>query len=103
MSVSVDCDSARKLVAEGAICVESNSFSATRENKIITMKTLLAEQDRPILVCGSSYPENLKALRRLEKLGLSPWLVLHVACSENLGCHCCIADDTCGGGPSRAE
>lgn len=103
MSISLDCDSARKLVAEGAICVEADSFRATRENAIISMKTVLAEQDRPVLVCGCSDAANVTALRRLEKLGLSPWLVLHNTCSQTLGCHCCTAADTDGGGPSRAE
>lgn len=78
MGVSIDCASAARLVAEGAIWFDADTSVATCDGLPVRLPASAAEELRPILVWGSSDHVVRAIADRLERRGLAAWQVIPV-------------------------
>jgi hypothetical protein len=76
MGVSIDCASAARLVAEGAIWFDADTSAATCDGLPVRVPPSAAEELRPILVWGSSDHVARAAADRLGRRGLAAWQVI---------------------------
>lgn len=91
MSVTIDSASAVRLIAEGAICFDTDASTAMCDELPVRLPSGNDRVDRPILVCGSSATTNLAVVEHLQNAGLPAWRVLGAACAQ-------AASDEDGGG-----
>lgn len=75
MSVTVDCHSAARLVAEGAVCFDTDTQTATCDGLTVNLSSAVSERTRPVLVCGASAAQTAAMVGRLERLGVAAWRV----------------------------
>lgn len=73
--VIVDDASARKLLAEGAICYDLDGGQVTRDGSEVLLPAPGDVIDRPILVCGSCVKLVRSTAEALERQGLPAWQV----------------------------
>lgn len=90
MSVVVSCATAAALIAEGAVCFNTDTGVATCDGEVITLQSVLGVHPGPILVCGSDIAVE-SAAEVLEADGLPAWRV-----TDSNGIDCC----RCGTGPA---
>lgn len=76
MLVIVDCASAARLIAEGAMCFNTDSRTATCDGVEVPVPTCSATLRKPVLVCGTSSDAIRTAALQLEQWGLPAWQVL---------------------------
>lgn len=76
MPVTIDSASAVRLAAEGAICLDADTSTATRNGLPVPWPPGQAEYAGPLLVRGSSDGTVRAAAERLERSGLAAWQVL---------------------------
>jgi hypothetical protein len=76
MSVVVDRASAARLTAEGAICFDTDTSTATRDGRPVPWPVGRAQRATPILVCGSSDGTVRLVAEQLERQGLAAWQVV---------------------------
>lgn len=76
MGVSIDCASAARLVAEGAIWFDADTSAATCDGLPVRLPASAAGELRPVLVWGSSGHVVRAAADRLERRGLAAWQVI---------------------------
>lgn len=103
MAVVVDCASARALVAEGAVCFDADTETATCNGERIQMSAAVIDGARPILVCGSSARRVRAASAKLEELGLPAWQVDGGPHRGSPVERCCRAVTTPGVNPPLAQ
>jgi hypothetical protein len=75
MPVTIDRASAARMAAEGAICFDTDTSTATRDGHPVPWPTRRADRACPILVCGSSDDTVRAVAERLECQGLAAWQV----------------------------
>jgi hypothetical protein len=75
VSVIIDRASAARLAAEGVICFDTDTSTATRDGHPVPWPVSRTERARPILVCGSSDGMVRLVAERLERQGLAAWQV----------------------------
>lgn len=85
MSVSIDCGSAARLVAEGAIWFDADTSVATCDGLPVRLPASAAGELRPILVWGSSGHVVRAVVDRLERRGLAAWRVIPVGRGQPAG------------------
>lgn len=78
MSVTIDSDSADRLLAEGAVCIDADSSSATCEGTRVPIPTAGEATRRPVLVCGRTVVSVNRMARLLEDRGVVVWRVVQV-------------------------
>lgn len=76
MSVTIDAASADRLIAEGAICFDTDASTAVCDDLPVRLPSGNDQLDRPILVCGSADATNLAVVEHLQSAGLPAWLVV---------------------------
>jgi hypothetical protein len=94
MPVTIDRASAARLAAEGAICFDADTSTATRHGHPVPWPVSRPERAGPILVCGSSDGAAQAVAERLERQGLAAWRVVDRPDGQT---------STCAGALSRAE
>jgi hypothetical protein len=94
MPVTVDHASAARLTAEGAICFNTDTSTATRDGHPVPWPVSRAQRNTPILVCGSSGDTVQLVAGQLERQGLAAWQVADRPASQT---------STGAGALSRAE
>ncbi|GAC1641805.1 MAG: hypothetical protein NVS4B6_13560 [Mycobacterium sp.] len=101
MPVIVDCASAGRLIAEGAMCFNTDSRTATCDGVEVPVPACGATVCKPILVCGSSPDAIRAAALYLEQRGLPAWQVLDLDhpgdTARTLDACKCPAAPTCPG------
>jgi hypothetical protein len=75
VSVIVDRASAARLAAEGPICFDADTSTATRDGRPVPWPVSRAERGTPILVCGSSDGTVRLIAEQMERQGLAAWQV----------------------------
>lgn len=75
MPVVIDCASAARLIAEGAICFDTDTRIAICEGVPVPLPTGAAPRIRPILVCGSSPAATRVVAEQFERRGMAAWQV----------------------------
>ncbi len=93
MSVVIDCRSAARLIAEGAVCYDSDTHIATCDGLAVSLDSVVTERTRPVLVCGTSETDTIAMVDRLELLGVAAWRVLSDDQQAASGRECCGASD----------
>lgn len=91
MSVVIDCRSAARLVAEGAICFDTDTRTAVCDGLAVNLDSAVAERTRPVLVCGTSDEQTSSMVSRLERVGVAAWRVLGDDQPAASGPDCCGA------------
>jgi hypothetical protein len=94
MSVTIDHASAARLAAEGAICFDTDTSTASRDGHPVPWPVSRAAWAGPILVCGSSGSAVAAVADQLERQGLAAWQVTGRPCGQT---------STGAGALSRAE
>lgn len=74
--VVIDSQSAALLLAEGAICFDTDTGSAMCEGKPVVLPSGPETLTRPVLVCGSTTLPRTIVADHLETLGLPAWQVV---------------------------
>lgn len=74
--VVIDSRSAALLFAEGAICFDTDTGSATCEGRQVVLPSGPDTMTRPILVCGHAPSSRTMVADHLEALGLPAWQVV---------------------------
>ncbi len=101
MVVIVDCASAARLIAEGAMCFNTDSRTVTCDGVEVDVPTGEATVRKPVLVCGSSPAAIRAAARHLQARGLPAWQVLDPedAAQTLRACKCRAAESDSTGLP----
>lgn len=86
-TVSIDCASAARLIAEGAICVDADARMAMSEEKPVRLRDDALDPFRPVLVCHSSPRVVAMDARQLAGCGIAVWQVVD-ECGKQ-GCSPC--------------
>lgn len=74
--VTIDDLSAARMIAEGALRVDSDTGEATCEGRLVTLPPAEHLRGRPVLVHGSSDGAVGATVDRLEVSGLAVWRVV---------------------------
>jgi hypothetical protein len=76
MPVTVDRASAARLTAEGAICFDTDTSTATCDGRPVRWPVSRAQRATPILVCGTCDGTVRLVAGQLEHQGLAAWQVV---------------------------